>query len=132
MFSYLCEVNNVFQALSHRKWASLLFLGVFLSALLHQTYHRLEEAHCHAALKACELDIDSPEGTQHFHDAHYLSEDCSLCDFFFQTSYPPAAPELPARAVLPAFYFSPLRPERVVSNGPQQVPTLRGPPTIVG
>ncbi|MFN7326471.1 MAG: hypothetical protein ACK5SQ_07795 [Chitinophagales bacterium] len=122
----------MFQAPSHRKWASLLFLGVFLAALLHQTHHRLEEAHCHAALKACELGMDSPEGTQHLHDAHYLSEDCSLCDFFFQTSYPPASPELPGRALLPAFYFSPLSPEQVVSNGPQQVPTLRGPPTIIG
>ena len=60
--------------------ASLL-LAVILLFSAGKALHVLHESHHHSDLKVCELDEGDGDGTQHLHDAHFLTEDCSLCDY---------------------------------------------------
>lgn len=69
---------------------SAILLLLIVTANTGRVIHLLQDDHHQAEKRVC--SIDDNDGKIHLHDAHFLSEDCQLCDFVVQTSM---LPELP-------------------------------------
>jgi hypothetical protein len=54
-------------------------VALILFAIVSQAVHNFEHHHHHGAVKIC----DAKTGEEHFHDADYFADDCTLCDFTF-------------------------------------------------
>ena len=65
----------------YRSLLAHLLLGLVLLSSTGKTVHILTNNHHHEPLKVCSNEAETREGTPHFHDAHYLTEDCSVCDY---------------------------------------------------
>jgi hypothetical protein len=67
--------------------------------------HILFDAHHHESLHVCDQGDDIRDGKAHLHDAHYLTENCDVCNYVLNAD------------VLPewAFHLDVLRAEDVFS-----------------
>ena len=106
--------------------SAVLLLLIILFSTTGRLLHLLEDAHNHAEQRVC--SIDDNDGKTHLHDAHFLTEDCQLCQFVVQSSVLPNLPffTLPLRQpIVPAAIAAPAIPCLVVELTAN---LLRGPP----
>jgi len=105
---------------------SAILLLLIVTANTGRVIHLLQDDHHQAEKRVC--SIDDNDGKIHLHDAHFLSEDCQLCDFVVQSSL---LPELPFFAVQtqPAIFENIIfTVNEVVIAVKHNANRLRGPP----
>jgi hypothetical protein len=119
-------------ALSYRSFSAVFLLAVVLLSATGKTVHVLTNSHHHhEEMKICSLERDDNDHNAHLHDAHYLTEDCSLCDYLVQAHLLPEWPEMVRQTPLDAPTTSGFLPvSAALSFQPSDTNRQRGPPTV--
>jgi hypothetical protein len=90
-------------------------------------FHLLEDQHHHEEQRVC--SVDDNDGKVHLHDAHFLTEDCQLCDYVVHSSLLPELPFFTLRFQEPLVEKTIACPENVVVVVELTANLLRGPPS---
>ena len=112
-----------------RMMNAALLLGVLVLFSGAKALHLLHDAHHHHSEHVCgETDGDIDDGKTHLHDAHFLTDDCQLCDYVLGTfdlplwQTPVLTSRVPVLSDVAVGYISP------IINGYFGPFFLRGPP----